>query len=129
MKTSEYRVRPVTRYVVTEYKSEDDGNGRASGGCSIIGEFPNQHYAEKVAESMRFEAETRIPSAHQIGDMVELTFSGKAAMSGCRVEAVRFEPGKVRYDVRIDMNTVLPNVASENVTPAVEPCQHIADAR
>lgn len=53
MKTIEYRVRPVTRYIVTRYYSEILPNGTGCGGCeSIGGEFDNMEQANKVAKAM-----------------------------------------------------------------------------
>lgn len=43
----EYKVRPVTRYIVTRYVI--DGNGCAS---SQIGEYPNTESAELVANAL-----------------------------------------------------------------------------
>lgn len=54
--TIEYRVRPVTRYIVTRFETsmEVDGSGRVSGsvGSSVIGEFENQPSADFVAEAL-----------------------------------------------------------------------------
>lgn len=44
MKTVEYRVRPVTRYIVTEHV--DNGS---TGGSFVLGEFQNMGQAERVA--------------------------------------------------------------------------------
>lgn len=43
----EYRVRPVTRYIVTRYHEEDRGAG-----VETIGEYPNPHTANRVAKSL-----------------------------------------------------------------------------
>jgi hypothetical protein len=54
MKTTftEYRVRPVSRYIVTKYVSESDPEtGSGSQGSSLIGEFPNRHVATDVAHA------------------------------------------------------------------------------
>lgn len=54
----EYRIRPVTRYVVTRYAPgyvEYHDNGTASGSSgssSVVGEFLNQGMAAVVAEAM-----------------------------------------------------------------------------
>lgn len=52
MKT-EYQVRPVTRYIVTRFATEQVQEG---GGCgassSVIGEFAGGHQADLVADAM-----------------------------------------------------------------------------
>lgn len=40
----EYRVRPVTRFVVTRFHKDPNG----SGGVEMIGEFPNEQQANKA---------------------------------------------------------------------------------
>tara|TARA_R110000751_G_scaffold307812_1_gene431841 strand:- start:27036 stop:27485 length:450 start_codon:yes stop_codon:yes gene_type:complete len=45
----EYRVRPVTRYVVTRFEESDDGR---TGGCDTRGEFDNERVAHEVAYSL-----------------------------------------------------------------------------
>jgi hypothetical protein len=52
---SEYRIKPVTRYVLTHYKS--DPNGPSS--CTTIGEYDNYAAAEKV-----YNAFQHSPTAH-----------------------------------------------------------------
>lgn len=47
----EYRVRPVTRFVVTRYEQQEDGN-RNSGGCSTLGEYDNQDLAYQVGYAL-----------------------------------------------------------------------------
>ena len=50
----EYRVRPVTRYVVTRFSSRLDrhsGQG-TSAGCELCGEFDNARQAEKIATAL-----------------------------------------------------------------------------
>lgn len=44
-----YRVRPVTRYSVTRWHSEEADDGRCSGGSECCGEFDREDTAEKVA--------------------------------------------------------------------------------
>ena len=53
MKKVEIRVRPVTRYVVTRYEGEVREDGRCSAGCSSLGEFDHEYYAERVAAAVR----------------------------------------------------------------------------
>lgn len=54
--TIEYRVRPVTRYIVTRYETsmEVDEQERASGYAhsSVVGEFDNREQAILVAEAL-----------------------------------------------------------------------------
>lgn len=45
---NEYRVRPVTRYVVTHFTSD----GKGKGACRQFGEFPNQEQADEVAQAL-----------------------------------------------------------------------------
>jgi hypothetical protein len=49
MKSIEYRVRPVIRYVVTRYESEPE---TGSGGVSTMGEFDHQEYANQVSRAL-----------------------------------------------------------------------------
>lgn len=47
----EYRVRPVTRYVVTRFHSES-GEGRGGCGSSVMGEYDNQQMAYEVGYAL-----------------------------------------------------------------------------
>jgi hypothetical protein len=51
-KLVEYQVRPVTRYIVTRWFNEDDGNGLCAGGCSGRGQFDNLADAIEVATAL-----------------------------------------------------------------------------
>jgi hypothetical protein len=51
-KVSEYRVRPITRYIVTHFHSENDGNGSNSGGCQECGEFSNEAQANRMGAAL-----------------------------------------------------------------------------
>jgi len=53
----EYKVRPVTRYVVTRYES--DGQ---SGSCGTIGEFDNERKAKDVARALASEEIRYLPA-------------------------------------------------------------------
>jgi hypothetical protein len=58
METTEIRVRPVVRHVVTRYKQAEIGKGpdglpRYSAGLETLGEFDSEEYAEQVAGAMR----------------------------------------------------------------------------
>ena len=48
MTTTEIRVRPVIRHMVTRHTSEERG-----GSLETLGEFTNEGYAEQVAEALR----------------------------------------------------------------------------
>ncbi|WP_458373022.1 hypothetical protein [Pseudomonas laurylsulfatiphila] len=51
--STEYQVRPVTRYVVTRYEAMSNGDGSQVGASSsVIGEFVNGHIADDVADGM-----------------------------------------------------------------------------
>lgn len=49
MKVIEYKVRPVTRYIVTQYLNQDTLKNKASYTC---GEFANLEQANRVAASL-----------------------------------------------------------------------------
>ena len=54
----EISVRPVTRYIITEW--HEDGDGGAAG-CTSLGEYPNREMANEMAQArgaMRREAPT-----------------------------------------------------------------------
>jgi hypothetical protein len=48
MAENEFRVRPVTRYIVTHFQSEELPDGSCSGGSRSYGEFDNLAAAEAV---------------------------------------------------------------------------------
>ncbi|MDX0615138.1 hypothetical protein GOD03_11650 [Sinorhizobium medicae] len=48
----EYRVRPVTRFIVTRFESVGHPNGRESGGCDSKGEFDNFDTAYQVGYAL-----------------------------------------------------------------------------
>lgn len=49
----EYKVRPVTRYVITRFEtSGPDENGRGSGSSEAKGEYDNQDVAYEVAYAL-----------------------------------------------------------------------------
>lgn len=48
----EYRVRPITRYIVTRYERQDHENGKCSGSSSGHGEFDNEETAYQVAYAL-----------------------------------------------------------------------------
>lgn len=51
--STEYQVRPVTRYVVTRYEAASNQDGSQAGAASsVIGEFANGNIADDVADGM-----------------------------------------------------------------------------
>ena len=51
--STEYQVRPVTRYIVTCYTQESPSDSGGCGASSItIGEFSNSQQADTVADAM-----------------------------------------------------------------------------
>lgn len=61
MKTIEYRVRPVTRYIVTRYTCERLENGNENGGsCETKGEFDSQETAYHVGYALAKEEVERL---------------------------------------------------------------------
>ena len=78
--TIEYRVRPVTRYIVTRHYSDSSPWGE-SGGCEERGEFDNLSIAETVAKALgRQEAET-----DGIGISVHVTLADETGKSEGRL--------------------------------------------
>jgi hypothetical protein len=55
MKSVEFRVRPVTRFVLTRYSSHNDGHS-CGGSLETLGEFDNEAYAREVMRVMELEA-------------------------------------------------------------------------
>ena len=50
---TEYRVRPVTRYIVTRFTLDDSAEGGCQGMSSVaIGEFDNGEQADMVADAL-----------------------------------------------------------------------------
>lgn len=47
MSQIEYRVRPVTRYIVTRYEKNEGG-----GSCTQKGEFQNEELASEIAKAL-----------------------------------------------------------------------------
>lgn len=68
MKTVEYRVRPVTRYVVTRFESD---SLTGSSAVETLGEFSNEWYASRVR--------TALESADPGGDALPLSPAPSAA--------------------------------------------------
>lgn len=52
MKTIEYKIRPVTRYIVTKYTEEEHEDGRCSGGSEMCGEFDREEEALRAGFAM-----------------------------------------------------------------------------
>lgn len=55
MEKIEYRVRPVTRYIVTRFHSIDHPAGSESGELVECGEFSNENRAYTVATALAFK--------------------------------------------------------------------------
>lgn len=51
-KKIEFRVKPVTRYIVTRFESEMNEDDRDSFGVSSFGEYENEGKARVIAESL-----------------------------------------------------------------------------
>lgn len=51
MESIEYRIRPVSRYIVTRHISGATPNGGGHVGSSVVGEFPNRELAQDVARA------------------------------------------------------------------------------
>jgi len=60
----EYKVRPVTRYVVTRYSASDD---MTSGSSSVQGEFDSEHVAYEVGYALCKAEHERL--GYPVGDM------------------------------------------------------------
>lgn len=61
MKTVEFRVRPVVRYLVTQFTKEEAPNSAIGVGSATIGEFANEELATRIAISL---------AQHSDGDVV-----------------------------------------------------------
>ncbi|SFI84829.1 hypothetical protein [Albimonas pacifica] len=48
----EYRVRPVTRYVVTRYTESEDADGCGSFSSECLGEFDHEPHANEVGSRL-----------------------------------------------------------------------------
>jgi hypothetical protein len=60
MEKIEYRVRPVTRYVVTRYHEKNDGKSGECAGSEPKGEFDNPHIAYDVAYALAKDEHYRL---------------------------------------------------------------------
>lgn len=63
MKTTEIRVRPVIRHIVTRYTQEvmpgTEADPRYFGGLETLGEFDNEAQAEQMAAALRAQSEPK----------------------------------------------------------------------
>ncbi len=48
----EYRVRPVTRYIITRYEETQQGEARSAAACGTRGEYDNAETAYEVAYAL-----------------------------------------------------------------------------
>ena len=55
MKTIEYRVRPVTRYIVTRYVAEYRVGLGGSVGSEMLGQFDSEAMADRAMEAFAWE--------------------------------------------------------------------------
>lgn len=61
MKVIEYRVRPVTRYIITRYHSISYDNGRAEAGSEVVGMCESAYQANRTCTALGgSEAEAQI---------------------------------------------------------------------
>lgn len=67
-KTIEYRVRPVTRYIVTRFESEQVANGLGCAGSSSFGEYDNEGQANKVMQALLIQEENSRRNCRIVGD-------------------------------------------------------------
>lgn len=51
-KLIEYRVRPVTRFIITRYHRTDDDNGRSEAGSELCGLFESAYQANRIASAL-----------------------------------------------------------------------------
>lgn len=78
----EYRVKPVSRYIVTRYESIDHGDGTESGGVEQRGEYENAETAYQVAYALcRMEHER---SGEPFGSM-EFIYPSHPEAAGVKV--------------------------------------------
>lgn len=66
MELIEYRVRPVTRYIVTRFERSESVNGMCSGGSSSLGEYENGDTAYAVGYALCKAEHERL--GYPIGD-------------------------------------------------------------
>lgn len=67
-KTIEYRVRPVTRYIVTRFEHEVHESGSRRGGSSTFGEYDNEGQANKVMQALLIQEENSHRNCRIVGD-------------------------------------------------------------
>jgi hypothetical protein len=84
MKTIEYRVRPVTRYIVTRYTQEAaSDSGPCGAGSELVGEFPSGAAADSVADAMVIADQSRGMNARRQRSGLSLG----EVISGKRIES------------------------------------------
>jgi hypothetical protein len=88
MKTTDIRVRPVIRHVVTRFTSEPE---TGSGSSECVAEFNHESYAEEVAQALKDKAAPREYAIVQetVGDVIAEVFY---AYSQAEVDRVLAEP-------------------------------------
>ncbi|WP_374440532.1 hypothetical protein [Epilithonimonas sp.] len=60
-------------------------------------------------------SETTLPSAHQIGAIVDVDFQNSKYLKECQVSAVKFTEGKVFYDIKVPVGSINDFAILENV--------------
>jgi hypothetical protein len=60
MEKIEYRVRPVTRFIVTRFEAKEMVDGAGSAGSSVHGEFDNVDTAHEVAYALAKAEQARL---------------------------------------------------------------------
>nr|WP_279183907.1 hypothetical protein [Acetobacter syzygii] len=78
----EIRVRPVVRYIITEFTCDDDMKNQSS---TEWGEFDNAHRANVMANSMRY-------AEHYMGDN-GVAVGPETVVEECRPLRIRWERG------------------------------------
>lgn len=67
-KTIEYRVRPVTRYIITRFEHDPHVIGACSSGSSAFGEYDNEGHANKVMQALLIQEENSHSNCRIVGD-------------------------------------------------------------
>ena len=71
---------------------------------------------EKMMGGVPEKAHTNYPSRFQIGEGVFLNFWETGTIKWCKVDAVRFTEGKVRYDIAVPLKKSLAEGEEQQYT-------------
>lgn len=52
MKIIEFKVKPITRYIITRYTANDEDFGGKVAGCESVGFFENERDADEVMDAL-----------------------------------------------------------------------------